>query len=125
MEQTMKIDKTLEYTPEWFKANAGSFSKWFDAKTFNWDYSHYLALYCSKDCKKWFKTTKTTKFNWAYSTLLALHCSSDFKKWFDADKYDFDYGSHLLTRNCMKHIDIWYDETKYELSKAELIKSTK
>ena len=123
----MKIDKLyVTYTPEWFKENADSFSEWFNAKTFNWSRgSSLLAIYCSKDCKEWFKTLKTTKFDWRYSSLLALHCGKDFKRWFDPEKYDFDYGSHLLVRNCIKHIDIWYDETKYSLSKEEILENSK
>ena len=107
----------VEYTYEWFEANADHFNKWFDPDAFDWEYSDWLAAYCSQHFNKWFDPDA---FNWYCSQYLARYCYKHFETWWDANKFNWQ-RSYYLTKFCSSHIDVWYDPKRFVESKEDLI----
>ena len=107
----------IEYSWQWFKANADTFDDWFDSNTFDWEYySNCLISYCHNHFEKWWSADK---FDWESSGLLAKHCSEYFDIWWDVDKYDWNWGKYWLTKYCMSYIDVWYDTDPYRFVESK------
>jgi len=82
------------------------FDLWFDKEKFNWEYSHYLAEFCSDHFDKWFNKNK---FKWEHSNYLAIFCSKYFDQWFNPEKYNWGYAN-VLIECCNSQFTLWKQE---------------
>jgi hypothetical protein len=79
------------------------FKKLWNPEKVNWNYSHYLAVYCSEYFERWWNPEK---FDWYWSEYLARYCSRYFKIWWNPEEFDWAW-SHYLAEYCSEYKNIW------------------
>jgi hypothetical protein len=108
----------IEYTNEWFSANARHFDEWYSEQTFPLTSVSMLCIHCSDHFDKWFNSDT---FDWNGLRFGELASEYLSYKWnIRPGAKVLQFGGYLQ-RHCLQHIDKWYDENRFDHSKQQII----